>query len=79
MDMRATAPDGHGHGILKIPNPVQSYPEPSDLNKTLGGEMYKVSLTPRASHHHHPETDFVFCPPPPPIAGKYRFQSIPLP
>lgn len=41
MDMRATAPDGHG--ILKIPNPVQSYPEPPDLSKALGGEMYKVS------------------------------------
>lgn len=41
MDMRATAPDGHG--ILKIPNPVQSsYAEPPDLSKTLGGEMYKV-------------------------------------
>lgn len=39
--MRATAPDGHG--ILKIPNPVQSYPEPPDLSKALGGEMYKVS------------------------------------
>lgn len=42
MDMRATAPDGHG--ILKIPNPVQSYPEPPDLSKALGGEMYKVSV-----------------------------------
>lgn len=41
MDMRATAPDGHG--ILKIPNP-SSYAEPPDLSKTLGGEMYKVSV-----------------------------------